>query len=133
MKKRFGLILIGCALLLLAACGAKTPSVEAYAQEHWAQYAPFTYEEENLALTLTMKSNMTYAAACVSGGSVYEGDLSPESHLDTLRMISLEIANACKLPHLSLTLQCVSSDGQPIFTVASDGAVWRCWGAEAAG
>ena len=116
MKKRIPIILLLAALLLLAACGAKTPaSVESYAQEHWAQYAPFSYDE-----------------ACRAGGSVYEGDLSPESHLDTLRMISLEIASACGLKNLTVTLQCVSSDGQAIFTAASDGTVRRCWDTEEA-
>ena len=133
MKKRIPIILLLAALLLLAACGAKTPaSVESYAQEHWAQYAPFSYDESKNTLTMTLSSTMAYGAACRAGGSVYEGDLSPESHLDTLRMISLEIASACGLKNLTVTLQWVSSDGQAIFTAASDGTVWRCWDTEEA-
>ena len=29
--------------------------------------------------------------------------------------------------HLTVTLQCLSSDGSTIFTVSSDGSVWSCW------
>ena len=65
MKKRIPIILLLAVLLLLAACGAKTPaSVESYAQEHWAQYAPFSYDESKNTLTMTLSSTMAYDAAC---------------------------------------------------------------------
>lgn len=131
MKKRILILLLLSALLTLAACAPKTPpTVESYAREHWAQYAPFVYEQSENALTMTMHSTMDYTAACTSGATVYEGALSPESHLETLRMISLEIANACGLKSLTVTMQCVSPGGQTIFTVSSDGSVWCCWNAE---
>ena len=47
MKKRILLCLFLTAVLLLSACGAsekETPGVEAYAQEHWGQYAPLQYD-----------------------------------------------------------------------------------------
>ena len=69
MKKRLLLCLLLCAVFLLPACGGKqkAPQVEVYVQEHWAQYAPFAYE--NGVLTLTMRSTMRYDSACKLGGS----------------------------------------------------------------
>lgn len=127
MKKRLLLCLFLCAVLLLTACGSKqeTPLVESYVQEHWAQYAPFSYD--NGALTLTMHSTMRYDSACKLGGSVYEDELAPESYLDTVRIIALEISSACELTELIVTLQCLSADDQVIFSVCSDGSVDTCW------
>lgn len=127
MKKRLLLCLLLCAVFLLPACGGKqkAPQVEVYVQEHWAQYAPFAYK--NGVLTLTMRSTMRYDSACKLGGSVYEGELSPESYLDTVRIIALEIASACELPELTVTLQCLSADEQIIFSVCSDGSIETCW------
>ena len=59
MKKRILLCLFLTAVLLLSACGAsekETPGVEAYAQEHWGQYAPLQYDESSGVLTLSMHS-----------------------------------------------------------------------------
>ncbi len=130
MKKRILLCLFLTAVLLLSACGAsekETPGVEAYAQEHWGQYAPLQYDESSGVLTLSMHSTMSYSSACEAGASVYEGQLAPDTYLDTVRIIALEIAGACGIQHLTVTLQCLSSDGSTIFTVSSDGSVWSCW------
>ena len=76
---------------------------------------------------MTMHSTMDYETACARGGSVYSGELAPESYLDTVRIVALEIASACDLQKLNVTMQCISSDEKTVFTVSSDGAVWCCW------
>ena len=125
-KKLLPLLLI--ALLPLCGCSKSAPPEAAsYAQEHWAQYAPFLYDPAETQLFMTMHSTMDYETACARGGSVYSGELAPESYLDTVRIVALEIASACDLQKLNVTMQCISSDEKTVFSVSSDGAVWCCW------
>lgn len=124
-KRLLPLLLIA---LLLCSCGKSTPpEVTAYAQEHWAQYAPFLYDSEEALLTMTMRTAMDYETACERGGSVYSGELAPESYLDTVRIVAMQLADACELQTLTVTMQCVSSDEMTVFTVSTDGTVWCCW------
>ena len=91
------------AAVLLCACGAKDEpraSVESVVQENWPQFSDAEYDETAGTLRLTQESTMTYASAQKFGGEVYKDDLS---------------------------LKGVSSDGQTIYTVSSDGTITSCW------
>ena len=56
---------------------------------------------------------MTYASAQKFGGEVYKDDLSLESYLDIVGVISYDVRSACGLQELTVTLEGVSKDGQP--------------------
>lgn len=118
------------AAFLLCACGAKDEpraSVESVVQENWPQFFNAEYDETAGTLRLTQESTMTYASAQKFGGEVYKDDLSLESYLDIVGVISYDVRSACGLQKLTVTLEGVSSDGQTIYTVSSDGTITSCW------
>lgn len=118
------------AAVLLCACGAKDEprdSVESVVQENWPQFSDAEYDETAGTLRLTQESTMTYASAQKFGGEVYKDDLSLESYLDIVGVISYDVRSACGLQKLTVTLEGVSSDGQTIYTVSSDGTITSCW------
>ena len=104
------------AAVLLCACGAKDEpraSVESVVQENWPQFSDAEYDETAGTLRLTQESTMTYASAQKFGGEVYKDDLSLESYLDIVGVISYDVRSACGLQELTVTLEGVSKDGQP--------------------
>ena len=114
------------ATFLLCACGAKDEpraSVESVVQENWPQFSDAEYDETAGTLRLTQESTMTYASAQKFGGEVYKDDLS----LESVGVISYDVRSACGLQELTVTLEGVSSDGQTIYTVSSDGTITSCW------
>ena len=96
-------------------------------QENWPQFSDIDYDEAAGTLRLTQESTMSYASAQKFGGEVYKDDLSLESYLDIVGVISYYVRSACGLQTLTVTLEGVSSDGQTIYTVCSDGTVTSCW------
>ena len=100
--------------------------VKEYVQEHWPMFDA-SYDEDTQALTLWKTADIAYDKACAYGGSVYEGELAPESFLPEIRSIGLDVLANCDAPLLSVTLLYKSSDGKTIFSVGSDGTVWTCW------
>ena len=102
-------------------------SVESVVQENWPQFSDAEYDETAGTLRLTQESTMTYASAQKFGGEVYKDDLSLESYLDIVGVISYDVRSACGLQELTVTLEGVSSDGQTIYTVSSDGTITSCW------
>ena len=127
MLKRIAMLLL--ALLLLAGCTASepddVPDVTAYVGENWSDLTPCTYDGDTL--TMTLHSALSYDSACAHGESVYSGELSLIGYLENVQMIALEIATACELESLNVTLNALSSDGKIIFTVKSSGDFWTCW------
>ena len=95
--------------------------------ENWPQFSDAEYDETAGTLRLTQESTMTYASAQKFGGEVYKDDLSLESYLDIVGVISYDVRSACGLQELTVTLEGVSSDGQTIYTVSSDGTITSCW------
>ncbi|MFR4995519.1 MAG: hypothetical protein ACLTCV_13070 [Oscillospiraceae bacterium] len=82
------------AAVLLCACGAKDEpraSVESVVQENWPQFSDAEYDETAGTLRLTQESTMTYASAQKFGGEVYKDDLSLESYLDIVGVISYDV------------------------------------------
>lgn len=126
MKKILWLLLL--LPVLFCACGSEDDSpVVAYAKENWSQFAPFVYQEESNHLTISQSSTLSYEDACLYGKNVYSEDLAPETYLPAVRMVRLEIGTACETPDLSVTLQCLSTDGEVIFSVSNDGEISTCW------
>lgn len=101
-------------------------SVEDYAQTYLTGY---TAQLDGQTLTLTKPAGLTYAEACKHGGSIYEGELAPETYLPQVQSIALDIAAKCGMRGVSVILQYESSDGEAIFSVSSDGTVQTCWAA----
>ena len=125
---RFLAIVLAAALL--CACGAKDEpkaSVQTVVQENWPQFSEIDYDEAAGTLRLTQESAMSYASAQKFGGEVYKDDLALESYLDIVGVISYDVRSACGLQDLTVTLEGVSSDGQTIYTVCSDGTITSCW------
>ncbi len=125
--KKFLWILLLLPLLLIGCGGDEDHAVLSYAEENWAQFAPFEYDESSQHLIISQQSVLSYDDACSYGENVYSDDLAPESYLPAVRMVRLEIAQACDTPDLSVSLQCLSTDGEEIFTVSSDGTINTCW------
>ena len=78
-------------------------SVESVVQENWPQFSDAEYDETAGTLRLTQESTMTYASAQKFGGEVYKDDLSLESYLDIVGVISYDVRSACGLQELTVT------------------------------
>lgn len=101
-------------------------AVEEYVAKVWPNYES-DYDSENQILTLSYETTMTYENACSYGGSVYTDELAPETYLDQVRSIAIDVIAHCGCRSLNVILQYTSSDGKPVFTVCSDGSIWTCW------
>lgn len=129
MKK--ALLLLCCLLtLLLGACKKEKtedfPIVE-YMQEHWANYAPFSYDERSATLTVTLSSTLSYDDACAFGASVYCDTLAPVTYVELIKLIGADLMANLGCDEMRVVAQCKSTDGQTIFSVTNGGAVETCW------
>ena len=100
--------------------------VESYIVPLWPS---FTCEYSEGALTMTQATTISYTGALSYGKEVYCDDLAPETYLSDAVTIATDIASHCGVS-AEVTFRFLSSDGEPIFTVSSDGTIWTCWGAE---
>lgn len=100
--------------------------VEAYAAKSWPGYEQ-SYDEAAQILTLSHPTTMSYENACSYGGNVYTDELAPETYLEQVRTIAVDVIAHCGCPSLNVVLQYTGTEGEPIFTVSSDGTVWTCW------
>lgn len=97
--------------------------VLAYAEETYPQY-DCSYDGGVLTLRNTL--TLTYEQACSIGGSIYTGELAPETYLSAVQAIALDISARCGQA-VNVALVQESSDGQPVFTVGSNGQITVCW------
>ena len=100
--------------------------VEAYIATLWPA---FTCEYSDGSLTMTQTTTISYAGALSYGKEVYSDDLAPETYLSDAVAVAADVASHCGVS-AEVTFRFLSSDGEPIFTVCSDGTIWTCWGAE---
>ena len=100
--------------------------VEAYIAPLWPA---FTCEYSDGSLTMTQTTTISYAGALSYGKEVYCDDLAPETYLSDAVAVAADVASHCGVS-ARVTFRFISSDGEPIFTVCSDGTIWTCWGAE---
>lgn len=105
---------------------ASYEDVEAYAEKHWPNYI-CSYNADDRVLTLSQDTTMSYDNACSYGSSVYTDELAPETYLNQVRSIAIDVIAHCGDSSLNVVLEYVSNDGKPIFSVGSDGNIWTCW------
>lgn len=101
-------------------------SVEQYAAERLAEF-DVSYDAAARLLTLSRTAGMNYDDARSYGGRVYVDELAPETYLDQARSIALDAIASTGCAGLCVKLSYLSTDGQEIFSAASDGTVWKCW------
>lgn len=136
MKKRLLLLLLILVLVLVVAAvvllrliprteKTQETSVDvlSYAAEAYPEY---TCTLDGGVLSLTKPLTLTYAQACDIGGSIYCDELAPETYLSSVQSIALDIAGHCGQT-VTVRLVQESSDGKPVFTVASSGEITTCW------
>ena len=104
----------------------ETSDLEAYAAEHWPQYSP-EYDAAAQTLILTRKTQLSYEQACRIGANIYSDSTAPETYLDDASAIALNLISQYDCPALTVDLTFLSTDGEAIFTVSSDGSVETCW------
>ncbi|MGN1306333.1 MAG: hypothetical protein ACI4V3_01535 [Faecousia sp.] len=105
---------------------AQSLSIEEYAAQKLPEFVR-EYDRKTNTLTLSRVSSLSYEDACSIGGKVYVDELAPETYLNQARSIDLDITAQCRSGALTVVLCYLSTDGEPIFTVSSEGNIWTCW------
>lgn len=105
---------------------AQSLSVEEYAAQALPEFV-CDYDRKANTLTLSRTSSLSYDEACSIGAKVYVDELAPETYLIQARSIDLDITAQCRVGALTVVLRYLSTDGEPIFTVSSEGDIWTCW------
>lgn len=128
--KRSCLVALLC-IFLCCACGkteeSQVPDVVAFVEENWPQFSEVAYDAASASLTLTQTTQLSYDAAKAHGAEVYQDELSLESYLDIVYLVSYDVRSACGLETLHITLEGRSRDGQTIYTVSDSGEITACW------
>lgn len=106
---------------------AQLPSVEDYARQN---YPEFSCAFDGACLTLSSKTQMTYETACSVGASIYCDELAPETYLPQVRAIRADLISACEPERLLVRLVYLSSEGETIWSIDTDGTIFTCWKAE---
>lgn len=101
-------------------------AVEEYVAKSWPNFIS-NYDTQEQLLTLSHETTMTYENARSYGGNVYAEELAPETYLEQVRSIAVDIIAHCGCSSLEVVLEYTSSDGQAIFSVSSNGDIWTCW------
>ena len=100
--------------------------VESYVSTHWSQYDA-SYDSENQVLRLNKRTQTEIDSARKIGGKVYVDDLAPETYLENVSAIAIDVISHCNCPQLTVILSYISVEGETIFSVASDGSIETCW------
>ena len=103
-----------------------TSPVEDYVRVHWPQYE-YSYESASQCLTLIRQTNMEIDTARRVGGNVYVETLAPETYLENVSAIAIDVISHCDCPELTVNLQYTSVEGECIFSVSSNGEIYTCW------
>lgn len=101
-------------------------AVESYLRESWPEYG-CSYDAQSATLTVTRTSALSYDAAVQSGASIYCDETAPQTYQSTAELLRLDVMANLAMDRLTVVLCYESTDGRPIFTVSSSGAVWTCW------
>lgn len=103
--------------------------VESYMSAHWPQYESI-YDSSTQTLQLNKQTTMEIDSARKVGGKVYVDALAPETYLENVSAIAVDVISHCSCPRLKVILSYISVEGETIFSVASDGSIYTCWEAE---
>lgn len=96
-----------------------------YLSTQWPNYPLETYEENTV--TVHGSALITYAQAEKYGAASYDSQML-ESYVSTAQAIAVGLQTECGFSDVRVILAQYSTDGQVIFTAASDGFVDTCWG-----
>lgn len=108
---------------------APASQVESYIGTHWPQYGCL-YDEDVQTLLLTKQTEMEIESARKVGNKVYVDELAPETYLENVSAIAVDVISHCNCPKLTVTLSYISVEGESIFSVSSNGTITTCWEAE---
>lgn len=106
---------------------AQLPSVEDYARQ---SYPEFSCSYDGACLTLSRKTQMSYETACSVGVSIYCDELAPETYLPQVRAIYADLISVCEPERLLVRLVYLSSEGEIIWSIDTDGTIFTCWETE---
>lgn len=111
--------------------GEKDPAppatlVENYVKTHWPQYES-RYESSSQTLTLIRQTEMEISTAKQVGDKVYTDALAPETYLENVSAIAVDVISHCNCPELTVILMYTSVENECIFSVSSAGDIFTCW------
>lgn len=98
--------------------------VERYLAEQWPNYP--LEQVQGSAVHVRGTAQITYAQAEKYGDISYDAQML-ESYVRTAGAIAAGLQAECGFDTVQVVLEQYSSDGQVIFTAASDGTVDVCW------
>lgn len=100
--------------------------IESFVQEKWRTERA-EYDEKSQSLTLYQSYDLTYEQACAIGGNIFTEDIAPESYFAQIATVAADVTTQFHCPNLLVTMAFVSSDGEVIFSVNSNGDIKTCW------
>lgn len=103
-----------------------TSQVEDYVRSHWPQYG-CAYDGKTQTLLLTKQTEMEISSARKVGSKVYVDELAPETYLEDVSAIAVDVISHCDCPRLTVILSYLSVEGESIFSVSSSGTITTCW------
>ena len=103
-----------------------TSPVEDYVRIHWPQYQ-YRYDSASQILTLIRQTEMEINTAVSVGGKVYVDALAPETYLENVSAIAVDVISHCNCPELTVVLMYSSVEDECIFSVSSNGEIYTCW------
>ena len=114
------------AVIKLAPLGSKEEAVsegilspESYAREHYPDYNVI-YDAGQKLLILEKKTDFSMSSA----SSIYADD---DTYTVQVRILALDILDACGDPEIEVLLRYLSKDGEPMYSVSSLGPIVRYW------
>lgn len=103
--------------------------VETYVSAQWPQYTAF-YDDTTQTLLLNKQTQMKIDSARNVGSKVYVDELAPETYLENVSAIAVDVISHCDCPKLTVVLSYLSVEGECIFSVSSNGTITTCWEAK---
>ena len=94
-------------------------SPEIYAGQHYPDYKVI-YNAEKKLLILEKQTDFSMASA----STIYADD---DTYAVQVRILALDILDACGDPEIEVLLRYLSEDGKPMYSVSSLGPVVRYW------
>lgn len=102
--------------------------LQAYISQQWEGYTLVSYDESSQCATVRAQSAVTYAQAKQYGADAYESLM--DSYIASARAIAAGLKMECGISRPVVVLRQLSTDGQEIFSVDSDGKYSACWESE---
>ncbi len=104
-------------------------NIEAFLVDNW-HFARGEYDPLSQTATGIKSYDLTLAQAQEVGGSVFAGELAPETYLPQALTIAADLSTRFSCPEVTVVISARGSDGEEIFRVDSKGDIWTCWDGE---